>query len=157
MSSPSERRLKDKKIGEIVNPRLIQAPPSTTIERAVEMMRENKSAYIVVSEKKRVVGMFTESDLAQKIINKKVDWNRPIREFMSDEPVVLRPDDTVGRAVDFMAENDFYHIPLVNEKQELVNVLSVRTLVRFLAEFYPGEVYNIPPNPHQIASQAEGG
>ena len=101
--------------------------------------------------------MFTESDVAQKIVNKNVDWNRPIREFMSDEPVVLRPDDTVGRAVDFMAENDFYHIPLVNEKQELVNVLSVRTLVRFLAEFYPGEVYNIPPNPHQIASQAEGG
>jgi hypothetical protein len=57
-----------------------------------------------------------------------------------------------------MAEYDCYHIPLVNEKQELVNVLSVRTLVRFLAEFYPAEVFNIPPNPHQIASQrAEGG
>jgi CBS domain-containing protein len=70
---------------------------------------------------------------------------------------VLRQDDTVGRAVDMMAENDFYHIPLVNEKQELVNVLSVRTLVRWLAEFYPGEVYNLPPNPHQVAPTQEGG
>lgn len=157
MSPSSERRLKDKKIGEIINPRLIQAPPNTSIERAVEMMRENKSAYLVISDKKRVVGMFTESDVAQKIINKNVDWSLPIRDFMSENPVVLRPDDTVGRAVDCMAEYDFYHIPLVNEKQELVNVLSVRTLVRFLAEFYPGEVYNIPPNPHQIASQREGG
>lgn len=157
MTSTSERQLKDKKIGEIINPRLIQAPPTTTIERAVEIMRENKSAYLVISEKKRVVGMFTESDLAQKIINKGVEWNRTLSDFMSDDPLVLREDDTVGRAVDLMAEHDFYHIPLVNEKQQLVNVLSVRTLVRFLAEFYPGEVYNIPPNPHQIASQAEGG
>jgi CBS domain-containing protein len=47
MSSTSERRLKEKKIGEIINPRLIQAPPTTSIERAVEIMRENNSAYIV--------------------------------------------------------------------------------------------------------------
>lgn len=157
MTSTSERRLKEKKIGEIINPRLIQAPPTTSVERAVQIMRDNKSAYIVVSDKKRVVGMFTESDLTQKILNKPVDWTRPISDFMSEDPVVLRQDDTVGRAVDLMAEQDFYHIPLVNEKQQLVNVLSVRTLVRFLAEFYPGEVYNLPPNPHQIAEQREGG
>ncbi|MBL8024557.1 MAG: CBS domain-containing protein [Elusimicrobia bacterium] len=157
MTSTPERRLKDKKIGEIINPRLIQAAPIISIGRAVEIMRENNSAYIVVSEKKRVVGMFTESDISQKIFNKDVDWAQPIREFMSVDPVVLRQDDPVGRAVELMAENDCYHIPLVNEKQELVNVLSVRTLIRFLAEFYPAEVYNIPPNPHQIAPRAEGG
>jgi CBS domain-containing protein len=76
---------------------------------------------------------------------------------MSANPLVLQPTDTVGRAVDLMAENDIYHVPLVNEHQELVNVLSVRTLIRFLAEFYPGEVYNIPPNPHQVHHTAEGG
>jgi CBS domain-containing protein len=157
MTSTSERRLKEKKIGEIINPRLIQATPAISVERAVEIMRENNSAYIVIADKKRVVGMFTESDLSQKILNKDVDWARPVSEFMSLDPVVLRQDDTVGHAIDLMAEYDCYHIPLVNEKQELVNVLSVRTLVRFLAEFYPAEVYNIPPNPHQIASRAEGG
>jgi CBS domain-containing protein len=99
-SSTSERRLKEKKIGEIINPRLIQATPAISVERAVEIMRENNSAYIVIADKKRVVGMFTESDLSQKILNKDVDWARPVSEFMSDDPVVLRPDDTVGRAVD---------------------------------------------------------
>jgi CBS domain-containing protein len=157
MTSTSERRLKEKKIGEIINPRLIQAPPSTSLERVIEIMRENNSAYIVLSERKRAVGIFTESDISQKIFNKDVDWSRPISEFMSADPVVLRQDDPVGRAVDLMAEYDCYHIPLVNDKQELVNVLSVRTLVRFLAEFYPAEVFNIPPNPHQVARRAEGG
>lgn len=157
MSVQKERRLKDKKIGEVVNPRLIQAPPDISIKQAIDMMRENKSAYIVVAEHNRVVGMFTESDVVRKIIGHNIDGRRPVREFMTADPVVLRQDDSVGRAVDLMAENDFYHIPLVNEKQDLVNVLSVRTLVRFLAEFYPGEVFNIPPNPHQIAPTAEGG
>lgn len=157
MASPAAQRLKDKRIGEVVNPRLIQAPPDISVKKAVDLMRENKSAYIVVADHRRVVGMFTESDVTQKILGKNVDEKRPVRDFMTPDPIVLRQDDTVGRAVDLMAENDFYHIPLVNEKQELINVLSVRTLVRFLAEFYPGEVYNIPPNPHQVAPTAEGG
>ncbi len=157
MPAKPERRLKEKKIGEIINPRLIQAPPDISIKQAVEMMRENRSAYILVAEARRVVGVFTESDVVRKILGRDVDWSRPIRDFMTTDPLVLRQDDTVGRAVDMMAENDFYHIPLVNEKQELVNVLSVRTLVRWLAEFYPGEVYNLPPNPHQVAPTQEGG
>lgn len=157
MASPAAQRLKDKRIGEVVNPRLIQSPPDISVKRAIELMRENKSAYIVVADNRRVVGMFTESDVARKILGKNVDEKRPVRDFMTKDPIVLRQDDTVGRAVDLMAENDFYHIPLVNEKQELINVLSVRTLVRFLAEFYPGEVYNIPPDPHQVAPTAEGG
>lgn len=157
MASPAAQRLKDKRIGEVVNPRLIQAPPDIPVHRAIDLMRENKSAYIVVAENRRVVGMFTESDVTRKILGKNVDQKSPVRDFMTKDPIVLRQDDTVGRAVDLMAENDFYHIPLVNEKQELINVLSVRTLVRFLAEFYPGEVYNIPPNPHQVAPTAEGG
>lgn len=157
MASPAAQRLKDKRIGEVVNPRLIQSSPDISVQRAIELMRENKSAYIVVADNRRVVGMFTESDVTRKILGKNVDEKRPVRDFMTKDPIVLRQDDTVGRAVDLMAENDFYHIPLVNEKQELINVLSVRTLVRFLAEFYPGEVYNIPPNPHQVAPTAEGG
>ncbi|MBK6880829.1 MAG: CBS domain-containing protein [Elusimicrobia bacterium] len=157
MGAPAAQRLKDKRIGEVVNPRLIQAPPDISLKRAIDLMRESKSAYIVVAEGRRVVGMFTESDVARKILGKNIDEKRPVRDFMTPDPIVLRQDDPVGRAVDLMAENDFYHIPLVNEKQELVNVLSVRTLIRFLAEFYPGEIYNIPPNPHQVAPTAEGG
>lgn len=157
MSAKTDRRLKEKPIGEVVNPRLIQAPADISVQRAVELMRENASSYLVVADGKRVVGMFTESDVTRKLLADKSSWNRPIRDFMSPDPLVLRLDDSVGRAVDLMADNDIYHVPLVNEKQELVNVLSVRTLIRFLAEFYPGEVYNLPPNPHQVHRTAEGG
>lgn len=155
--SPTDKLLKEKRISEVVNPRLIQAPSATTVADAVRLMRENQSAYIVVADGKRVVGMFTESDLTQKILGQDADWKRPIRDFMTTKPMVLRPDDAVGKAIDLMAEFSFYHIPLVDEKQELTGVLSVRTLIRFLAEFYPGEVYNLPPDVHQVMHTAEGG
>lgn len=101
--------------------------------------------------------MFTEVDLVRKILGKKVNWNAPLKEFMTPNPITLNVKDPVGKAIDIMGEQRFYHIPLVDDKGELVNVISVRTLIRFLAGFYPTEVYNLPPEIDQIMRTPEGG
>lgn len=152
-----EEILKERRIREIVNPKLVQAPPEMSVQDAVKHMQQNKSGYIVVARQKRVAGLFTETDFVQKVLEKDVDGSRPISEFMNPEPEVLTMQDSVGRAIDLMGKLHVYYIPLVNEKNELVNVISVRTLIRFLAGFYPAEVYNLPPRPDQISIAPEGG
>ncbi len=155
---PIQQLIKSIKIGQIVNPRLIQAPPEITVRTAVEIMQNNKSGYIVVADhQKKVVGIFTETDVLQKIFGKKDVWDKPVSQFMTHNPKVLSVRDTVGQAIELMGKNHFYHIPLVDEKASLVNVISVRTLIRFLAEFYPTEIYNLPPKYDQIMETAEGG
>ena len=156
-SKPVEVLLKEKKIYEIVNPKLVQAPPDITINDAIRLMQENRAGYIVIAKDKKVAGIITETDIVRKVMGINVDGNRPVKDFMTPNPAVLNIKDQVGKAIDLMGENRFYHIPLVDENGNLVNVLSVRTLIRFLAEFYPTEVYNLPPSPNQIMETAEGG
>jgi CBS domain-containing protein len=158
MSSKSvDQLLKERKIHQIINPKLVQAPPEMTVKDAAELMRKIGSSYIVVAKNKKVVGMFTETDFVQKILEKDIDWTRPISDFMTPDPKVLTPEDSVGSAIDLMGQHRFYHIPLVNAKNELVNVISVRTLIRFLAECYPAEILNLPPHPNQVMASPEGG
>ena len=152
-----EALLKEKKIFEIVNPRLNQAPPEVSVARAIELMQEKRSGYLVIAQDRKAVGLFTETDVVQKILDRDVDGARPVGEFMTPNPPVLRMQDTVGEAIDKMVQHQFYYIPLVDEGGELVNVLSVRSLIRFLAEFYPTEIYNLPPDPSQVMSTEEGG
>lgn len=152
-----EALLKEKKIYQIVNPRLVQASPDISVREAVELMQTERSGYVVLAEKKKVVGIFTETDVVRKVLGRAVDWNSPVRLFMTPDPVCLSPRDTVGKAIDVMGEKRFYHIPLLDENGELVNILSVRSLIRFLAEFYPVEIYNLPPDPHQVMNTPEGG
>ncbi len=155
---PTQQLVKSIKIGQIVNPRLIQAPPEISVRTAVEIMQNNKSGYIVVADHTRkVVGMFTETDVLNRVLGKKDAWTKPVAEFMTKSPIVLSVNDTVGRAIEIMGKNRFYHIPLVDDKGCLVNVISVRTLIRFLAEFYPTEIYNLPPKYDQTMETAEGG
>lgn len=154
---PVKELLKQKKIHEVINIRLVQGESSMSINDAVRKMRENGSGYIVISNNKKVVGIFTEVDIIFKIIGKDVDWTRPVSDFMTKDPYVLTPDDSVGEAIDLMGKHRFYHIPLVDKNKELTGVISVRSLIRFLSEFYPTEVYNLPPEIDKIVESAEGG
>lgn len=153
-----EALVKEKKISEIVNPKIVLAAPDITLKQAIQIMQENKSGYIVIAKNKKVMGVFTETAVLQKVLLEKVDWNKPVIEFMEITPSIsLNINESVGKAVDLMGGGNIYHIPLVNDKKELVNVLSVRTLIRFLSEFYPTEIYNLPPDPAQVMKTAEGG
>ena len=151
-----ETLIKQTKISEITNPKLVQAPPETSVKDAIDLMQASKAGYIVVAKNKKVVGIFTETDMVQKILDRDVNWSDPISKHMTIDPFVLRPDDSVGKAIELMGERKVYHIPLLDERGNLANVLSVRTLIRFLAEFYPQEIYNLPPRP-QVMETQEGG
>lgn len=152
-----EAVLKAKRINEITTPKLVQAPPEISVKDGIELMQKNRAGYIVIAKNKKVVGIFTETDVVEKILEKEVNWSDPISRFMTPNPLCLKPTDVVGSAIDLMGERRLYHIPLVDDNGDLVNVLSVRTLIRFLGEFYPTEIYNLPPHPEKIIETAEGG
>lgn len=152
-----EDELKERKISQIINPRLVQAPPSISVKDAVLLMQKNKAGYVVIAERGKVMGLFTETEVVRKILNDNINWDRPVSEYMKPSPAIASPEDTIFEAMSLMVSSEVYHLPLVNEKQELVNVISVRTLIRYLASFYPTEIYNLPPNLDQIMRSPEGG
>lgn len=158
MASKSiDQVIKETRIEQLKKSQLVQTKPDISIKEAVELMQKNRSGFLVLAEGLQLKGMFTEVDLAHKILDIEVDWKQPVSRFMNATPIVLSPKDNVGKAIDVMGQNRLFHVPLVNEKQELVGVLSVRALIRFLAEFYPTEVFNLPPKPDQLMETVEGG
>lgn len=158
MSAKSvEELFKSKKIYQIINPKIVQASPDISVGASTELMQKSGSGYVVIAKNKKIVGIYTETDLVRKILEKDVDLNKPVSEFMTENPAVLSPQDQVGKAIELMGTFRFYHIPLVDENEELVGILSVRSLIRFIAGFYPTEVYNLPPNPNQVMETPEGG
>jgi len=155
--TPLDALLLKKKISEIINPRLVQAPADLPLTDVLHLMKEQKSGYVVLTEKQKPVGIFTEVDVTRRVLLKHVNFNEPILCFMTKNPQVLTLEDSVGKAIKFMSQHNFYHIPLVDAQSRLVGMISVRSLIRFLAEFYPTEIYNLPPDPDQIMGSQEGG
>lgn len=153
-----ESILKDTKIYQILRPKCVNAPPTASLSEAIRLMQQEKSGYIVIrDEHLHVVGMFTERDVLMKVLGKGVSLNEPVSKYMNTETITLSKTDTVGAALDAMFRYSVRHVPLVDELDQLTGVLSVRTIVHFLAELFPTEVLNLPPKSDQTFTSVEGG
>jgi CBS domain-containing protein len=130
--------------------------PSDTLSKAVEVMKQDEGGCAIVCEQGRVVGIFTERDVLTKIIGEPVDWNDPVSKWMSPLVATLSPEATIGEAVAMMTDRGFRNIPLVKDGQ-LAGSISVFDVISYLAESYPKETMNLPPNLDQVMNSTDGG
>ena len=152
-----EEVLKETKIHQILRPKLIMAVSSDTLQEALDLMRVERSGYIViVDEHSKLVGMFTEREVLMKVMKPGVSMSEKVEKYMRTDLHPLQKSATVGEAINHMFKFSIRHIPLIDEFGQVSGVLSIRTIVTFLAELFPKEVLNLPPRP-QIHETAEGG
>lgn len=152
-----EEVLKSTRIHQILRPKLVMALPSASLQEAVDLMRNEKSGYVIVAdEHSKIVGMFTEREVLMKAMVRGVSWKEPVSKFMRTDVHTLKKSDTVGDAIHAMEKFSIRHVPLVDEYGQVNGILSIRTIVSFLAELFPKEVLNLPPRP-QIHETVEGG
>jgi len=130
--------------------------PITPLAAAIAAMKKDEGGCAIVCENQRVVGIFTERDLLTKIVGSDVDLQSPVSQWMSPVVSTLTRDATIGDAVAMMNEKSFRNIPLVKEGK-LVGSISVFDVISYLAESYPKETMNLPPNSDQIMTHEDGG
>ena len=153
-----EEILKETKIYEILRPKLVTAPPTLTLKEALNLMHREKAGYVVVADEHlKVIGMFTEREVLMNVLKKGVSLDEPVSKHMRTDVHTLKKSDSVQAALDAMDAFSIRHVPLVDEFGQMNGVLSIRTIVNFLSELFPKEVFNLPPKADQIHETVEGG
>jgi CBS domain-containing protein len=112
-----------------------QIPPSASVGEAVRLMKEKRHGSVLVVEKQRLVGLFTERDVLLKLAGRRVDLETtPVGLLMSAEPATLHEDDPVSFAVHLMAVRGLRHIPILKtgSEAEPAGVVSIRGVLRYL-------------------------
>ena len=97
------------------------------VTRAAEVMRaEDVGAVPVVESEasKKLIGIITDRDIALQIVADKKDFNTPVEQVMTRNPVTCRPDDSVQNAMDRMSQHQVRRIPVVDGKDRVVGIIS---------------------------------
>ena len=153
---PGLPKARDQRVRVLQTSDFVAVSPFTPLSQAIEAMKSDEDGCVIVSDDGRVAGIFTERDLLTKVIGHEVDLNSPISQWMHPTVETLSPDATIGDAVKLMDEKGFRNIPLV-KKGELIGLISVFDIIRYLAECYPKATMNLPPLPAQVMDTVEGG
>jgi CBS domain-containing protein len=135
-------------------PRQVRA--EQPVAEAVALMRQQEVGCVLVCNGPRLVGIFTERDLMSRVLAARAPLTEPISRFMTPQPVCVHPKDPIGVAVRRMEEGGYRHLPVVDEAGRPVGVLSVKRIVHYLVEHFPGTVYNLPPDPGAVSQEREG-
>jgi len=127
-----------------------------TVGEAVELMRRERVGCLLVCESDRLVGIFTERDLMIRIVGIGRPLLARMTEVMTPQPVTVRMQDSIRTAIKRMQSGGYRHLPIVEELHRPIGILSVKRIVHYLVEHFPGTIYNLPPDPGAIPLEREG-
>lgn len=134
----------------------LRVRPEQTVAEAVDLMRREKVGCVLVCEGERTVGIFTERDLLRRVLAPGKPLTVSVAECMTGNPVVVHTKESIGSAVRRMEEGGYRHLPVVDEMGRPKGVLSVKRIVHYLVEHFPGTIYNLPPDPGAVPLEPEG-
>ncbi len=136
----------------------ICVPATTALLDVVHAMREHRVAAIIVGNPAQVRGVFTERDLMLRVDQEDGTWRtRPVGDFMTQSPTVLRADQPLEDVINAMLVGEFRHVPLVDTSGVLTGIVSITDLLAHIAEFFPDDFLNLPPDPDHEATARWGG
>ena len=123
-----------------------------TVAEAVRTMAANNVGIVAVLEGDRLVGVFSERDIVQKVVDRGLDPARtPVAEVMTVRLVVADADEDYQSAMRKMDQANIRHLPVVSGER-LLSMLSIRDLMRIAIEDRGAEIeylkeylYQVPP------------
>ena len=151
-----EEVLREETVKRIGCDEMLQVAPQTAIREVIREMRAQQVGAALVCDAGRLVGLFTERDLLKFLTTDKPDLSAPVSGRMTPDPVCVGQDESVASAICKMQEGGFRRLPVVDEDKAACGMLSVKQIVRFIADHFPAAIFNIPPQPGRFASECEG-
>jgi CBS domain-containing protein len=120
-----------------------------SVTDAIRAMQAEHRGVVVITEDgtpgSRLTGIFTERDVLFRIVDRgRNPATLPLGEVMTPDPERLGQDESIARVLNKMSVGGFRHVPIVDEADRPVFVVSVRDVVEFLVEAFPREVLNLP-------------
>jgi predicted transcriptional regulator len=115
---------KELKAKDIMNRKLIEINPETTIKDVIKEMRKHGISQMPVIKDERCVGLVSESLLLDAFTKKNVSF---VKDIMGEAPPIVAKDAAIDIVSNLLR---FYPIVLVAEKGKILGVITKADILR---------------------------
>jgi len=128
-------------LAQIMTPMPLTISPETKLTEIYQIFTANSFHHIPVIDQGRLVGMISREDFSQIEHVLTTNWsgnmtpensfqNFQAQDIMTEYPMHLGPDDSVGLAADIVLTNKFHALPIM-EDDLLVGIVTAHDLIAF--------------------------
>jgi CBS domain-containing protein len=122
-------------VGRLMTSGVVTVDPETHIERAAELLLEERIGSLVVTdEDDQPVGILTNTDFVRVVANGDPGDDTTVRGHMSREVVTVTAQDDIQTAADRLITYRIHHLPVVDDTEGVIGVLSTADLTAYLSD-----------------------
>jgi len=118
------------KVSEVMTRDVQTVSPDQPVREAASFMLSADAGSIPVTDGGRLIGMFTDRDIAVRGIAKGYGPDTPVRELMTDDLVIAREDDDTDDIAARMSSAQVRRLPVVDDQQRLCGIVSLGDLTQ---------------------------
>jgi CBS domain-containing protein len=117
------------------------SPDTTVFDAVLQMVEKNYGAVIVVDADRKVVGVFTERDVMNKLVAKELDARSTLlSDLMTINPRLARETDDMIDWLRIMSNERFRRLPVVDDNG---HIKAVFTQGDFVSYTWPDLIYQM--------------
>ena len=109
---------------------VVTMPADASVYEAVKISNKNKIGCLVVVDNSQIVGILTERDLLERVLEKcKNPKETKISEVMTRHVIIGKPDMELSEAARLMFENRVKKLP-ITDRDRLVGIVTLTDIAR---------------------------
>ncbi|HEV2751867.1 MAG TPA: CBS domain-containing protein [Gemmatimonadales bacterium] len=110
---------------------VISVPPAETVVKAAQLMNERGIGGLVVTDGKRLAGIFTERDILRRVVAQRRDpAATKVSDVMTSPVTACAPDTPVEECAAMMTAKRIRHLPVVGDKG-LMGVITIGDVLAY--------------------------
>jgi CBS domain-containing protein len=116
-------------LADVMRTEVIEVAPEDTLGEVAERMSAVNVGAVVVKDFGRLIGILTERDLLKAMAARVHSSEARVRQWMTEDPVTATVETPLEEAAQMMLDHGFRHLPVVDDTQQVVGVVSLRRVV----------------------------
>ncbi len=134
-TAPIQKRIIHDSIASLFLRPPVIVQPETALQEVLRKMREQSVGAVVIQEGRHLTGIFTERDFLYRIALRDLDLQQtPVQTAMTASPVTVNLSHSLAFALREMALGRYRHLPVVNDQNHCVGILSADGILRYLID-----------------------
>lgn len=121
----------NERIQTIMTSQVITLSPGDTLGQAREIFMSKHIHHLPIVDGKKLVGLVTSWDLFKLGLSAVAYQDMRVSEVMTTHLATLEPDQHIGAAAEVLMEHLFHAIPIVNDKHELMGIVTTYDILRY--------------------------
>ncbi len=101
-----------------------------TVREAAKLIHNNNISALLILDDGHAKGIITERDITKAVATASDFDAVSVSQVMTPDPITIKVTESLTNARNLMLNHDFRHMPVVNDENKVMGIVSLRDLVK---------------------------